>query len=65
MAPALYRLGRIGPKLALARQDRLYMMVEHIFSLHVPDDPAEAIIDGDLAEAPASGQVPVTGQAAA
>jgi hypothetical protein len=51
--------------LALARQDRLYMMVEHIFSLHVPDDPAEAIIDGDLAEAPASGQVPVTGQASA
>lgn len=49
---------------ALARQDRLYMMVEHIFALHSPDDTVEAITDGDLADAPLSGQLPVTDQAA-
>jgi hypothetical protein len=61
-----HEMSRIDTRtqLALARQDRLYMMVEHVFSLHVPDDTAEAITDGDLADAPASGQVPVTGQAA-
>lgn len=60
-----HEMSRIDDRtqLALARQDRLYMMVEHIYALHVPEDTVEAITDGDLADAPISGQVPVTGHA--
>jgi hypothetical protein len=57
-----HQLARIDARtqLALDRQDRLYLMVEHVYSLHVPDDTAETITDGGPAEAPQSGQVQVS-----
>lgn len=57
-----HQLARIDARAqrALDRQDRLYEMVEYIYSLHVPEDTAAAITDGDLAEAPVSGPVPVS-----
>lgn len=54
-----HQLARIDQRrqLDLDRQDRLYGMVEHLYNLHIPDDTAAAITDGDLADAPVSGQV--------
>ncbi|HEX9089045.1 MAG TPA: hypothetical protein VF867_16125 [Arthrobacter sp.] len=45
---------------ALDRQDRLYDMVEYLYSLHIPEDTAAALTDGDLADTPAPGPVPVS-----
>lgn len=60
-----HELARIDTRaqLALARQDRLYTMVEHIYGLHVPEDTAESIVEDGPSGAPVE-RVPVSGPAA-
>lgn len=58
-----HELARVDARtqMALARQDRLYMMVEHIYGLHVPEDTAESILGDGPGGARAAEQVPVSG----
>ncbi|QOD06153.1 PH domain-containing protein [Pseudarthrobacter sp. BIM B-2242] len=58
-----HELARVDARtqLALARQDRLYTMVEHIYGLHVPEDDAGSILEEDGPDGVAVERVPVTG----
>lgn len=57
-----HELARVDARaqLALERQDRLYVMVEHIYGLHVPEDTAESILGDNPGGVPVE-QIPVSG----